>query len=57
VIALRYETLMQNSKLSDTNSFLGSDRRAIIQAPEDTVDVDEPIDLLWAEFLMTRTNI
>jgi N-acylneuraminate cytidylyltransferase len=55
-IALRYETLMQDSRSSDANSFLGSDRRAIVQAPEDTVDVDEPIDLLWAEFLMTRTN-
>jgi N-acetylneuraminate synthase/N,N'-diacetyllegionaminate synthase len=38
----------------DLQAFLGSDRRAVIQRPEDAVDVDEPADLLVAEaFLRT----
>ena len=56
VIALRYNTLMEIRGSSDVDAFLGSDRRAVIQAPEDTVDIDEQIDLLWAEFLLKRRN-
>ncbi len=33
----------------DHQAFLGVDRRAIIQGPEDTVDIDGPIDLAVAE--------
>ena len=33
----------------DHQAFLGADRRALIQQPEDAVDVDGPIDLLVAE--------
>lgn len=36
----------------DHQAFLGRDRRAIIQQPHDSVDVDEPIDLFLAEALL-----
>ena len=54
-LAIRYQTLMEAPlDSSDPHAFMGNDRRAIIQPPEDTVDVDEPIDLLWADFLLSR---
>lgn len=56
VLALRRDTLMQVKKPSNVNDFMGTDRRAIIQSPRDTVDVDEPVDLLWAEFLLERVK-
>lgn len=40
------------AKPEDHQSFLGHDRRAIIQAPEDAVDVDGPVDLLMAEAVL-----
>ena len=53
VIAVRRDVLMKSEDATlESDAFLGTDRRAVIQAPEDTVDVDEPIDLLWAEFLL-----
>lgn len=36
----------------DAQAFLGPDRRAIVQAPEDAVDVDTPLDLLLAEAVL-----
>lgn len=36
----------------DFQGFLGSDRRAIIQKCEDTVDIDEPVDFYFAEALL-----
>lgn len=36
----------------DHQAFLGKDRRALIQRPEDAVDIDEPIDLYVAEALL-----
>lgn len=36
----------------DGQAFLGSDRRAIVQKPEDSVDIDEPIDLFVAEAML-----
>jgi CMP-N-acetylneuraminic acid synthetase len=58
VIALRYDVLMQSEKAPmESDAFLGSDRRAVVQAPEDTVDVDEPFDLQWAEFLLRRARL
>lgn len=36
----------------DAQAFLGADRRAIVQRPEDSVDVDEPIDLFIARALL-----
>jgi len=36
----------------DHQAFLGCDRRALLQRPEDAVDIDEPLDLLVAETLL-----
>jgi sialic acid synthase SpsE/CMP-N-acetylneuraminic acid synthetase len=36
----------------DHQSFLGCDRRGIVQSPEDAVDVDGPMDLLVAEAVL-----
>ncbi len=36
----------------DPHAFFGTDRRAVVQRPHDTVDVDEPIDLLVAEAIL-----
>ncbi len=56
VVALQPKTLMEQRDEAYGNALLGDDRRGIIQASEDTVDVDEPIDLLWAEFLLSRAK-
>ncbi len=36
----------------DGQAFLGADRRAIIQKPEDSVDIDEALDLYLAEAVL-----
>ena len=36
----------------DHQAFLGKDRRALVQKPEDAVDIDGPIDLYLAEALL-----
>lgn len=40
------------SSPGDHQAFLGRDRRALIQEPEDAVDIDEPIDLFIAEAIL-----
>ncbi len=37
---------------NDHQAFLGADRRAVVQGPEDAVDVDEPLDMFIAEALL-----
>ena len=37
---------------NDHQAFLGRDRRALIQRPEDAVDIDGPIDLYLAEAIL-----
>lgn len=49
VIVVRREALFGPQVESDPQAFLGNDRRAYIQEPQDAVDVDEPGDLLIAE--------
>jgi N-acylneuraminate cytidylyltransferase len=39
----------------DHQAFLGTDRRAIVVAPHQTVDIDEPIDLFVAEAILAST--
>ncbi len=56
VIAIRKEVLMDLGDTDNRRSFMGKDRRAVIQKPEETVDIDEPIDLLWAEFLLKKNK-
>ena len=45
----------------DHQAFLGADRRALIQEPEDAVDIDGPIDLHLAEAILrsrsTQTHV
>lgn len=36
----------------DHQAFLGADRRAIVQGSEESVDIDEPIDLFLAEAIL-----
>jgi CMP-N-acetylneuraminic acid synthetase len=36
----------------DHQAFLGRDRRALIQRPDETVDIDEPIDLYLAQAIL-----
>lgn len=56
-IAVRRDVLMQSEGAPvETYAFLGTEQRAIVQSPEDTVDVDEPFDLLCAEFLLKRSR-
>ena len=38
----------------DHQAFLGRDRRALVQQPQDAVDIDEPIDLDLAEAILRR---
>ena len=49
VIVVRREALFGPNAETDPQAFLGDDRRAFVQFPEDAVDVDEPADLLIAE--------
>lgn len=41
----------------DHQAFLGADRRAIIQCPEDAVDIDGPVDLLLAEAILRKRGV
>jgi CMP-N-acetylneuraminic acid synthetase len=57
VTTIRRDVLMRTEYLpGESGKYFGTDRRAIIQEPDDTVDVDDPIDLKWAEFLMSLTT-
>lgn len=51
VIAVTRESLF-GATAGDGQSFLGPDRRALVQDREDAVDVDDPADLLVAEALL-----
>jgi len=54
VLAVSRASLMDSESSTRGHAFLGRDRRAVIQAAQDTVDIDEPFDLLWAEFLLDK---
>ena len=55
VVAVRREVLMAAEYLPPEESpWMGRDRRAVVQGELDSVDIDEPLDLLWAEFLLER---
>jgi len=57
VVAMKREVLMRTEgMLAGSDDFLGTDRRAVIQDPNDTVNIDGPSDILWAEFLLAREN-
>lgn len=48
VYAFRYETLFEK------NSIYGDDCRPYFMSPDESVDIDEPLDLEIAELLLTR---
>ena len=53
VAAVTRQALFSPAALAgDAQAFLGRDRRAIVQAPQDAVDVDGPLDLCLAEALL-----
>ena len=54
VIVVKRDVLMRSIQSSDPYAFLGTNKIALVSNYEDTVDVDTPIDLLWAEFLMKK---
>ena len=55
VLAVPRDLLMATEHLPPEGSpWLGRDRRAVVQGELDSVDIDEPLDLLWAEFLLER---
>lgn len=55
VIVVTREALFAASP-DDPQSFLGSDRLALVQSAEDAVDVDEPADLFAAEAALRSRN-
>jgi CMP-N,N'-diacetyllegionaminic acid synthase len=52
VIAVRRASLFAPETRDDPHAFFGPDRRAIVQQPEDTVDIDTPVDLYLAEAIL-----
>ena len=54
-LAFRAEVLMrQPVDPNDNFEYFGNDRRGCVHAAEECVEIHDPMDLLWAEFLMTR---
>ncbi len=52
VVVTRQALFAAADRPEDAQAFLGTDRRALVQAPEDAVDVDTLIDLRVAEALL-----
>lgn len=52
VIAVTRGSLFAAADSADPHAFFGPDRRAVLQQPEDTVDVDSLIDLYQAEAIL-----
>jgi len=53
VVAVTREAMFDAVKTpDDAHAFFGEDRRAIVVRPEDSVDVDEPMDLYRAEAVL-----
>jgi N-acylneuraminate cytidylyltransferase len=52
VYVMRTEVLMAAEGSKDPHGFLGTDRRGLIVAPEDSVDIDSARDLFLAEALL-----
>lgn len=49
---VRCDVLEKAAGNDDPHAFWGQDRRALIQEPHDTVDIDEPIDMYLAEAVL-----
>lgn len=59
VAAITRQSLFDALKTpDDKQSFLGKDRRALIQNPQDAVDIDDPVDMYMAEaILRSKDNV
>ena len=59
VIAVTRQSLFSSAALGDDpHAFFGPDRRAVVQQPEDAVDIDTAIDLALAEAVLKhRINV
>jgi len=55
-LAVKYDVLMDKNNMKKSDGFLGVDRRAVIVENEFSVDIDEPIDLLYAKFQIEWLN-
>jgi CMP-N-acetylneuraminic acid synthetase len=57
VVAVRREALFTPpAHAEDYHAFFGRDRRAIVQGCYDTVDIDDPEDLVLAGTLLCRSR-
>jgi CMP-N-acetylneuraminic acid synthetase len=52
VIAVRRDCLFIPEAFENPHNFFGRDRRAVVQAPEDAVDIDTRVDLYLAEAIL-----
>ena len=52
VIAVTRESLFAPATRDDPHAFFGPDRRAVVQRPEDAVDIDSALDLCVAEAVL-----
>ncbi|MDM8008989.1 MAG: acylneuraminate cytidylyltransferase family protein [Phycisphaerae bacterium] len=52
VIAVKRDSLFTPEAFENPHGFFGRDRRAIVQTPEDAVDVDARVDLFLAEAIL-----
>lgn len=52
VIVVTREALFSLATRDDPHAFFGSDRRAVVQPPEDAVDIDSALDLYVAEAVL-----
>ena len=52
VYAMKTSVLMASEGSSDPHAFLGADRRGLVVAPEDSVDIDTEKDLFVAEAML-----
>jgi len=52
VYVMKTSVLMAAEGSSDPHAFLGVDRRGLVVAPEDSVDIDSPKDLFVAEAML-----
>lgn len=56
VLAVTRNSLF-NVNPAEPHAFLGSDRRAVTTRPGEVVDVDDPLDLAFAELLLKRARV
>ncbi|NLX12813.1 MAG: acylneuraminate cytidylyltransferase family protein [Phycisphaerales bacterium] len=56
VVAVSRAALFAAEHSADPHAFFGQDRRAVVQRPEDSVDIDNLIDLYLAEAIIRASN-